>query len=232
MTLFEALPPGTQEEASLEYLREFFRGSLYHFAKHVLGYKDINWRTHGDVIKALEDDSPRKLIVMPRGTFKSSIGCVAYPIWMLIRDPNLRVLIDSEVYTNSKNFLREIRGHLQSQRFIQLFGDLKNESNWNEGEATIVTRTRVLKEASITAGGIGAIKVGQHYDLIVGDDYNSNKNSGTPEARKKIIDHYRMNTAILEPTGIYVIIGTRYSTDDLIGHVMEHEVHQKGLVPT
>ena len=210
-------------EAIKDERREQYRSSLYQTAKHLLGYKDLTWHTHGKMIEAIESNTERKLIVMPRGTFKSSVCSVAAPIWWLIRDPNERILIDSEVYTNSKNFLREIRGHLTSKGFQDLFGDWRGE-NWNESEITVSKRTKVFKEASITAGGIGTVKVGQHYSRIIGDDYNSGNNSGTPEARAKIINHYKMSTAILDPGGVYIIVGTRYAVDDIIGYVIENEM--------
>lgn len=212
-----------QVQALKETLRDEYRGSLYKTAKDLLGYKDLTWFTHGKMIEAIEEDTERKCITMPRGTFKSSVCSVASPIWWMIKDPNERILLDSEVYTNSKNFLREIKGHLASSRFVQLFGDWKS-NNWNEAEITVSTRSRIFKEASITCGGIGTVKVGQHYSKIVGDDYNSGNNSGTSEARSKIITHFKMNTAILDPGGVYMIVGTRYATDDIIGHIIENEL--------
>ena len=176
------------------------------------------------MIKALEAPSKRKLIVMPRGTFKSSICCVAYPIWLLMQNPNLRILIDSEIFTNSKNFLSETKNHLNSSRFVSIFGSWQSNDNWTQTSITLNTRTKNLKEASITCSGVGATKVGQHYDVIIGDDYNSDKNSANPEQRKKVVDHYRMNLSILEPEGIYVIVGTRYAADDVIGHILTNEV--------
>lgn len=218
------LTPEEQLDGIKAGLAEVFRGSLYKTAKHLCGFKQMTRRTHGEVVQALESNTLRKLLVLPRGTFKSSIGVVAYPLWLLINNPNLRILIDSEVYGNSKNFLREIKSVIQSERFIEIFGDWKTLDNWNEGEITISKRTKAFKEASITCGGIGTIKVGQHYDVIIGDDYNSGNNSETIEGRKKVIKHYQMNLAILEPNGTYVIIGTRYASDDVIGWILENEV--------
>ena len=219
----ERLPPAHQVTAGEEMLRETYKGSLFLTAKKLLGYKDVNWRTHGDMIDSLEEATTRKLVVMPRGTFKSSVGSVAYPIWCLLRDPNERILLDSEVYTNSKNFLREISSHLLSEKLTQLFGYARGPI-WNEGEIIIAQRTKVAKEASITASGIGAEKTGQHYDRIIMDDLNSPSNSGTPEGREKVINHYRYNMAILEPHGTAVIIGTRYAANDAIGFVLKNEM--------
>jgi hypothetical protein len=179
--------------------------------------------THLPIIQALESPTPRCLICVPRGTFKSSIVSVAYPIWRLNRNPNLRLFLDSELYSNSVNFLREIQGHYLSEKFIEIFGDLRSET-WNQSELIVSTRTKVLKEPSILAGGIGTTKVGQHYDEIIGDDYNSPRNSSTHEGRKKVIDHYQYNTSVLELHGRYTIVGTRYAEDDLIGFILKNEI--------
>lgn len=219
----EKIEPNRRNEYAKDILREAYKKSLYRTAKFLLGYSDINPRTHGGMIRALESDKKRKLIIMPRGTFKSSIGSVAYPIWLLLNNSDYRILLDSELYTNSKNFVREITRHLENPSVTELFGQFAS-GNWNEGEITIAQRTRILKEASITCGGIGTTKVGQHYDVIIGDDYNSPTNSRTPEMRMKVIDHYRYNQSILEPNGIYAIIGTRYAANDLPGHIIENEI--------
>lgn len=216
---------GFSPEAKQKRLDAFERGvyknSLALTAKRLLGYSDLNPHTHGDVICALEAPTRRKLIVMPRGTFKSSIGSVSYPIWLLLKNPNLRILLDSELYTNSKNFLREIRGHLVREELTSLFGTFKS-TQWNESEITIAQRTKVLKEASLTASGVGAEKTGQHYDVIVMDDVNSPNNSSTPEGCERVIQHYRYAQSILEPTGTLVLIGTRYSERDNIAFVLDN----------
>jgi len=208
---------------SQHLIAALYRRSLYHFCKYGLNMADITWRTHGGMISNLESLAPRKLIVMPRGSLKSSLGVTGYAIWRLIRDPNERILIDSEVYENSKNFLREIKAYMLQPELTQLFGSFKGQI-WGESELTIAQRTLPYKEASITAGGVNTVKVGQHYSCIVSDDLNSGNNSGTTEARQKVLTHYRLNDAILDPGGTYVVIGTRYSADDVIGNILKNEI--------
>ena len=216
-------PIPIQIEALKETLREEYRGSLYKTAKDLLGYKDLTWFTHGKMIEAIEEDTERKLMVLPRGCFKSSICSVAAPIWWLMKDPNERIFLDSEVFTNSKNFLREIKAHLVSERFIKLFGEWKS-NNWNEAEITITARNKIYKEASVTAGGLGTVKVGQHFSIVVFDDMNSGNNSNTREGCDKVITHYKMTTAILDPGGMLMIVGTRYNQNDLPGYIIENEM--------
>ena len=217
-------PVDVQREALIQAIQAEFKGSLFKTAKYLLGYKDITYNTHGEMIDALQADTKRKLIVMPRGALKSSLGIVAYSIWLLIRDPNERILIDSETYGNSKNFIREIKGHLESPLITQVFGTFRSDSNWAESSITIAQRTKVLKEASITASGIGANKTGQHYSAVLHDDVNTDRNSQSPENCAKVLNHYRLNTSILDPGGIMAVIGTRYSEADLIQNIIDNEL--------
>jgi len=228
LTKLEKLGPQEKQRAAAEMMKALVLDDFFLFAKHILGYKDLEWVVHGECVSALESNAKRKLVVMPRGSFKSSLGSVAYPIWRLLRDPNMTILLDSELYTNSKNLLREIKGHLASSTFIRVFGDLSG-AKWDEGEIILKTRTRNRKEASITVGGIETTKVGQHYDLIIGDDYNSAQNSDTPEKCQKVIDHFKYNLNILNPGGEYLIIGTRYAELDVIGFLLNTVLEEKYL---
>jgi len=215
----------------LQAKRSIFKSSLAAFAREGLQMKDINLRTHGDMIAALEDHTcNRKLMIMPRGSLKTSIGSVAYPIWCLLRNPNERILLDSELYTNSKNRLREIRQHLESDSLCELFGTFKSNV-WNESEIQIAQRTKIYREASITCSGLGASKTGAHYSKIIADDLNSALNSNTKEGCEKVVNHYRMATSILDPGGEIVLVGTRYSANDVYQFVLDNEINaEEGLM--
>lgn len=214
----------TPQEALLAET-EVFKRSLYHFAKYCLGYAELNTHVHKPICDGLQDPcSRRKLMAIPRGCFKSSMGSIAYPIWLLVHNPNLRIMIDSELYTNSKNFLRELKGHLkQNTKFREHFPGYDLDTD-NEGEIILANRTRPLKEATIVCSGIGAQKTSQHYDYIIADDLSSTTNTRNPELAQKTIDHYRLYTSLLEPNGTIVIIGTRYSELDIIGYVLSNEL--------
>ena len=208
-------------------VQDHYRQSLYRTCKGLLQYKDVNIDTHSGTIKALQSDTKRKLIVLPRGSLKSSICTVAYPIWLLLNNPNLRILIDTELFTNSTTYLREIKAHLENTSVTDIFGEFKTKTDWTQSTITIAQRTHPYKESSIVCGGVGTVKVGQHYDVIIGDDYNSSSNSETPEGLDKIIRHYKYNQSILEPTGVYVIVGTRYNSRDIPGYILEEELGLK-----
>jgi hypothetical protein len=220
-----------QLPAYREAIRQICHEDLFFLAKEILGYQDMTENTHGNISRLLESKTyRRKLIITPRGSFKSSLGVVSFAIFRALQDPNIRILIDSEIYTNSSNFIREIRGHLESDLFGSLFGQFRTKNDWTEGSLTIATRTRSLKESTFTASGIGTEKTSQHYDLIIADDLNSPKNSQTDDGRQKVIDHYRYLNAILEPNGEFILIGTRYAANDVYGFVIENELDEEALL--
>lgn len=222
-------PTQDQKEIARKSLQQILSNDLFSLC-YFLGYNDVEPGVHSEIVSALKAKTKRKIICVPRGTFKSSIACIAYPIWRLIRNQNDRILIDSELYTNSITYLRAIKNHLQSEDMINVFGIFKDDSVWREDAILINQRTKTqLKEPSITAGGIGTTKVGQHYDCIIGDDYNSPRNTATKDQSLKVIDHFKYNLNILEPEGEYILIGTRYGEDDLIGWVLREILDEKLL---
>jgi hypothetical protein len=132
-------------------------------------------------------------------------------------------MIDSELYGNSKNFLREIKAHYKSPNYTNVFGTPEFDI-WNEGEIQWTRRTVPKKEASIVCSGVGAQKTGQHYDLIVADDLNSPGNTKNPEVAESVRNHFRYYTSILEPGGTIVVIATRYSELDVIQFILDNEI--------
>ena len=142
---FLKLPKELQQQNIEAFMRTLYINDFYLYAREMLGYKDVNWQTHGETIRVLESNAQRKIIVLPRGTFKSSLACVAYPMWRLERDPNIAILLDSELFMNSRNFLREIKQHYTTDRYIRTFGD-RVGLKWGESEIIVKHRTKNVKE--------------------------------------------------------------------------------------
>lgn len=224
----DKMPKRKRLEAAIGALKKLLMQDFLAFC-YFLGYEAIDPQVHGEMVFSLMDDAKKRIICVPRGTFKSTIAAVCYPLWRLVRNPDLRVLIDSELYGNSVTYLRSIKGHMRESKVTKVFGEFRTK-HWNADSIVISQRTKVwLKEPSITCGGIGTTKVGQHYDLIIGDDYNSPKNMATLLQQEKVISHYKYNLSILEPQGEYIVIGTRYGENDVIGWLLREILDEKDL---
>ena len=93
---------------------------------------------------------------------------------------------------------------------------------WNEDQILIGTRTDFAKrEASLSVGGVDIVKVGFHYDVVIGDDYHSEKNVTSAEQIQKVVQHIQLMTSILDPGAQYVVIGTRWDDKDAYGWIIE-----------
>lgn len=234
-----SLTPLYEKQIKVEKVRRKALNDLYFFCREILGYDAMTPQPHKELCDFTISELHKKLILMPRGSFKSSVVTIGYALWRLVKDRNLRILISSETYAQSKTFLRAIKTHIeQNDTFRAVFGDIRPatlESSWRQEEITVAGRTRVGREPSISCSGIDQAKTGFHYDLIILDDIVSNNNINTPEQINKTIDHYKLLLSILEPNSDMIIIGTRYSYADLYGHLLEEEresfaIHKRSAV--
>jgi hypothetical protein len=208
---------------------------FYFFCRNVLGHQDLS-TMHEELTSFVTRRTKRgkffrkSLILEPRDTFKTSVVTIGLPLWLATRDPNIRVLIDSEEYTKSKTFLRELKDHIvHNDTYRRLFGKLdakKYTDLWQEAHFNVSTRTRRGKEPTFSASGIDVTKVGFHYDVIICDDLVSEKNITTPEQMEKTIRHFKLLFSLFDkgsPYRMMVVIGTRWHFADLYGYIMEKD---------
>jgi len=174
------------------------------------------------------------LFLLPRGTFKTSVVTIGLSCQFLLNEPNGRILLDSETYGKAKAFLAEIKGHMeQNYKFREVFkaihGMYPNDSNrksellWTNTELNIAARTKPRKEPSISCAGVDVTKNGMHYDLIIGDDLHSEKNTTNREQIQQVIDHWKLAYSLLDPGCPMIIIGTRWDFNDLYQHILDNE---------
>lgn len=207
-----------------EELKELCENDLYFFTKNILGYQELEEQPHLEVCQFLEGKEKKKLLLLPRGTFKTTIGTIARSIQAVIKNPNIRILIFSETYGQSKAFLSEIKQQLErNEKLIALYGAFKKEPGWSEEAITIRQRTGKYKEDTIMSGGVDIVRVGFHYDLIIIDDPHSQKNTTTREQIDKVKTAYRLLLPMLEPDGEIDVICTRWHDTDLASMLLEDQ---------
>ena len=200
------------------------------FVTEVLGF-DLE-PFHLEILKLtvkLYRESGEGLLLAPRGFGKSTIGTVAFALWLVCVKPNIRILINSSSAGKAQNFMRQIKLHLeQNPNLIAMFGEQYNDKHWNNNEIVVKTRTEILKEPTISAHGWSGAVVGNHYDVHLIDDLVNEDNARTKGQREKLKDWYYMSLdPTLEPHGFRLNTGTRYHYDDLYGHFIEQAKAEK-----
>lgn len=237
------------------------RYDLYYLCKEVLGYDLMVEEVHGDLCRYVETLLPvhpddfvfpeliegaglndsydaRKnnmLILMPRGTFKSSVVTIGFSLQIMLNEPNTRILIDSETSAKAKAFLSEAKGHLETnQMYRAVFRSIhgvypdgvstkrNKDLLWTNTELVLACRSKALKEPSIMVSGIDKSINGMHYDYIIGDDLHSETNVTNAEQIQKVKDHWKLLYSLLDPGKVLIIIGTRWHFIDLYQDILDN----------
>lgn len=222
----------------------------------VCGYGDPVGMTpgmHGLFCKVVEkktgvpelDTAPKRLILMPRGTGKSTLVAQAYVLQRICQDPNIAILIANEKLENAQTFLTAIKHQfVQNELFRALFPELIHEdfnaAKWNESEINVGSgskqfpdlkgRTTGRKEPTVRCQGVGAALASQHPDLIIVDDMLSreaaeNAKRGDGQIVKAINRWINQLENLLnngyKPFPEIIFLGTRWFRGDSYEHVEE-----------
>lgn len=212
----------------LEEIKEKARTDLFYFVRDILGYKEVAEQPHRELCDFLLTWNKRKkLIMLPRGAFKSTIITVAHTLHALCYDPNLRIMLCTENYQNATMYLKEVKDQIENNKTLKLvYGDLKgrDKGEWTKTEFSVATKTRTGgKEPSMQVTSVGNTKVGIHANLLILDDVVSNINTNTKEQIQKVIDYYKYLLSIADPMSKIIVVGTSYTFGDLYDYIQEVE---------
>lgn len=170
------------------------------------------------------DEKHDYLCLASRGTYKSTVWNQCISIYAALLFPNIRILIDSETVSKAQVFLGDIRDQIEGNPiFIALYGNLADKNKWNQSMATLTSRTRTgIRESTFMTGGVGVSMPGMHYDLIIGDDYVSDQNTGTFEQIEKVINHIARAKSLLDPGALHFILGTYWHFNDPYTYIIKN----------
>lgn len=208
---------------------------LFWFATYMLGYDLVEFHrlittdffVKKDPNVAIENLSTIKsrLVLYPRGSFKSSIDEADTVQW-IITYPNIRIALLTATEKLGTAFVGKVKGFFQVSEnmklthFQMLFFEHCVADKKKEAAEEFTTRARTNKnitEPTLQSLSLMASTSGFHYEVGKFDDVVSNKNSGpgsTPDMRKNIYDAIRFAAALIDPFGYKFYLGTPYDADD------------------
>ena len=175
---------------------------------------------HHQIYSAIRNEKKKRvLIAAPRGTAKSTVISLLLPLHRIAfkrDDQEEFIVIISESQAQSINFLSRIKYHLSfSDRFKALFGDMSSQTaqKWTNSDIITANGTRIV--AVGTGQRVrGFIEGDTRPTLIIVDDFESELNAFTDEARAK--NRKWMTEAVipsLADEGRIIMIGTVISED-------------------
>ncbi|MFC1693299.1 hypothetical protein ACFL1R_07335 [Candidatus Latescibacterota bacterium] len=179
---------------------------------------------HKKLIEIVENPKNDRIsILAPRGHAKSTWLSIIYPIWKIVNNREIKIIIVSDTGDQAEMFLRAIKDELEAN--VSLLNDFgkfyRKPTNgspnvWKACDITVLRNSR-SKEPTIICGGTGKRIVGRRADLIIVDDPLNDDNTDSERQRRKTLRWFRKTlTPILNPeTGKIIVIGTRKHPDDL-----------------
>ena len=194
-------------------------------------------------------DKKERLLLVPRGGFKSSIDMADTVQW-IICFPEVTIMILTGVLDLAIDFVKEIRGHFHlddgEHEMVNLFETKKAIKprtmadgtplmfqvlfaehciSKDDGKATEFQTPAAAfteKECTVFAASIDQNLSGWHVGVMKLDDVVTNENSRTVDRIRNINKQVSINNAMLHPYGFYDKIGTWYDADDTYGQDMKH----------
>jgi hypothetical protein len=194
---------------------QLLRESPSYFIKNVFGY--IIAPHHFNILEHFKK-SQTTLDLAPRGAGKSRIGNIGYASWLVVNNPDIRILILSDTDRHAVRFLTTIKNVLSYSELIKRhYGNIEGEQ-WSDHQITTSLRVdKAITEASITALGMlsGAVTTG-HYNVVIPDDLCNFANTRTPGMRERAKTFWKTTvTPTILPGGEVRALATRYHFDDL-----------------
>lgn len=176
----------------------------------------LNWKWKADP-QSERGIFTYKLVLWPRGSFKSAVFDVALVCWEIACNPNIRICVASETGKQAKKFVRQAMKIINSEWFRERFGVHKGK-DWKEGSGEFTSALRTAthsKEPTLLAAGCGEVWTGSHWDLIVMDDVVSQENTKTVEGIQTTWHWFGEMMAQLDPGCRILMIGTLHHYSDL-----------------
>ena len=144
------------------------------------GYNDLGLFHTAEINKIfsftkLESRPIRRLWFWSRGFFKTSLITEAHTLWLIVHNPNIRILIVSYSLEVAKKPLGAIRNQfITNELFRHFFREFcpkpnkENKIEWGTSEAlTIPNRPRSFKEPTVMCAGVGTNITGLHFDCLL-----------------------------------------------------------------
>ncbi len=199
---------------------------FYTFVTKVLGFEDLYPSLHGPLCRLMQNgDVRRKLILLPRGCFKTTICSISYPLWCLVRDQNARIALCSVKASKAENNLEELYHRAGGEVFQLLFGDtIGHPDTWPKRTKSFarIRRRGSRTGPSIAAYSVESSEVGEHFDHLLFDDIVDQERVNTPQARESVWEWFGRQFSVRDPGTEMVVIGTRWHWDDVYSRIQKH----------
>jgi predicted phage terminase large subunit-like protein len=154
----------------------------------------------------------RLLLMAFRACGKSTLTAL-FAVWLLSRNPDLRIMVVAADLNLAQKMVRNIRcvieKHPLTARLIPARADM-----WSAMQFT-VARNLISRDPSVLARSVQTNITGSRADVIICDDVEVPRTSDTPPARMDLRKRLRELDYVLSPGGTMLYLGTPHSYDSI-----------------
>ena len=183
--------------------------------KHFWAFVYIVWKSIGlpdptpiqvDIAQYLQNPPSDRIVIQGfRGVAKSFLTC-AYAVWRLWSNRDLKVLIISASRDRADDNARFVKSIIRTLPFL---ADMKADKTQLDTQNIFnVGGAQADISPSVKSVGITGQITGTRADLLISDDVEVPKNSGTQLQRDKLSEAVKEYDAILKPGGQIIYLGT------------------------
>lgn len=201
---FQVLPKNEWTTADIEKAKNEFWAFVYIVWKMISLPEPTPIQV--DIAKYLQNPpSDRVIIEGFRGVAKSFLTC-AYAVWKLWQDREIKVLIVSASADRADANARFVKRIIQTLPFLDDMRASKDQLD-TQNLFDVGGCTPDISPSVKSVGITGQI-TGTRADLLISDDVEIPKNSGTQLQREKLAELVKEYDAILKPGGMIIYLGT------------------------
>jgi predicted phage terminase large subunit-like protein len=169
--------------------------------------------------EAAEGRMPRLIINLPPRSLKSICTSVAYPAWLLGRDPTRRIICVSYSEDLARKHSRDCRTVLEAEWYRRTFPHTRINPRKNTETEFLTTQ-----QGGRLACSIGGTLTGRGSNTIIIDDPIKPSDIGSEAERRRVNEWY--DTTLFsrldsKESGVIVLVMQRLHQDDLTGHLIE-----------
>lgn len=192
------------------------------FRAFVKGWNDmVELKTpthHARMACWLEDcmagQNRRMLLMAFRGSGKSTLVGL-FAAWLLLRDPNRRLLVLAADMRLAMKMVRNVKRILERHPgCAHLKPPARERDQWAADQFTVV-RPMELRDPSMAAAGIGGNITGSRADVVICDDVEVPRNADTAVKRAALRERLSELEYVLVPGGAQLYVGTPHAQDSL-----------------
>lgn len=163
------------------------------------------------LVKVADGEIERLIISMPPQEGKSERASRRFPLWMLHRNPNLRIAIVSYGHEVARRWGRRIRDDLRAHPELGL---ILSQSSQRQDEFELLGYA-----GGVVCVGVEGGLTSRPVDLLIIDDPYKDAKQADSKAWKQTVEDFWTEVALprLAPGAPVVLIQTRWREDDLAG---------------